>query len=820
MNETRSFPLMVSAIDNRHHAKELAALGFWVFPLVFRGKNPVTEHGHKEATLDPAEIDRLWSGRVTCNIGIATGPSRLIVIDLDIKKGAKGEESWAALVAEHGETDTYTVKTWSGGRHLYFWAREGVEIRNSQGKLGDGIDVRAEGGFVVAPPSVIREGDAHGRYEVDEDWPIEDCPDWLLERLIALARKPEPREQTGVVASSSEAEARVRELSNELAMIPVGHPGEGAVNTNSFMVGQYVGAGQIAREDAERIMLDGIAGWTWDRPGDYEKFCDKIIRSISDGMRSPRAWEAQIVQPVVGESAATSDAKQVDSAEDALRDVTDWSTNIGQAQHLHKFMDHRLIHVDGVGWFVWNVNVWNAVSQDYVLSLMSTFYRKQFQAMVSKYRETMQEKYQALAKQYKKFMNTSQQSAILKALSVTEGVFTNADELDADKELLNTPGGVVNLRTGETVTHDPKFMMTKITSGSYKPGYKHPDWEKALTGLSEESADYMQLRLGQAITGYTPEDALFMIGHGKNSKSLLLSDGTARAAGGYAAMSGPALISTGQDASAANPDKAGLRGVRLAYIEELPEAGSLSVAELKRVVETSTIKARFLHANPFEFDATHSLFVTSNYDPAVNQTDDGTWRRLCLVRFKIKFVAKPEGQHERLADPGLKRRVREGRQGQHDAIVTWLVEGAMRYFGNEAMIGEEHRPLEVAEGTQDWRMKADRIMAYYSERLVVDHASGVARNDLYADFCNFLAEHGHTKWSLETFASRFGGHELTVRAGVTTARISGSKVEALSRPMAAGTVYDSTIGRMPKQPWVYLGLRFKKDEDTSAEENS
>lgn len=806
---------MVSAIDNRHHAKELASRGFWVFPLVFRGKNPATEHGHKEATLDPAEIDRLWSGQMTRNIGIATGASRLIVIDLDIKKGSKGEESWAALIAEHGDIDTFTVRTWSGGRHLYFWAREGVEIRNSQGKLGSGIDVRAEGGFVVGPPSVVREGDAQGVYEVDEDWPIEDVPDWLLTLLVDLQRKPEPREVTGPIAGGSEVEQRVRDLSNELAMIPVGEPGEGPVNTKSFMVGQYVGAGQISRDDAERIMLDGISGWTWETSGDYEKFCDKIQRSIGDGMRNPRPWESQIVAvaEALTEDAKVSESESADAAEDALRDVTDWSTNLGQAQHLRKFMDTRLIYADQVGWFAWTGKVWNPVSEGFVLNMMGTFYRTQFRAMLAKYKDSEQEKYLGLAKQYKKFMNMSQQKSILSAMATADGIFVTADALDADKELLNTPDGVLNLRTGTSVAHDPLFMMTRITSGSYRPGFKHPDWEKALTGLSTESADYMQLRLGQAITGYTPVDALFMIGHGKNSKSLMLSDGAARAAGGYASMSGPALISTGLDASAANPDKAGLRGVRLAYIEELPEAGSLSVAELKRVVETSTIKARFLHANPFEFDATHSLFVTSNYDPLVNQTDDGTWRRLCLVRFNIKFVDKPEGPNERKSDPGLKRRVREGREGQHDAIVTWMVEGAMRYFGNEMLIEEEQRPLEVAEGTGDWRMKADRIMAYYAERLVVDHESqGVARNDLYADFTNYLAEHGHTKWSLETFASRFAGHELTVKAGVNRVRISGSKLELLSRPMSTGTLYDSTIGKMPKQPWVYTGLRFKKDE--------
>lgn len=810
---------MVSSTDNRVHAKALAARGFWVFPLVFRGKEPATQHGHKEATLDPAEIDRLWSGRQTANIGIATGPSNLFVIDIDTKKGKVGQKTWDDLLAQHGEApDTLTHRTWSGGRHLIYWRPEGVDIRNSQGTatsgLGPDLDVRADGGFIVAPPSIIREGDDHGTYEVDEDWPIEDPPDWLVE----LARKKERTvyEPTGPVAASTEVEQRVRELSNALAMIPVGDPGEGQVNNTAFMVGQYAGAGQISREDAERILLDGIAGWTWRSPGDAEKMENKILRGVAEGMASPRAWEAQrhpdATDISTGATATVVPSGPSDEDLAAMASITDWATDLGQADHLHQMLDVRLIRADGVGWFAWTGTVWNPVSEGFVLNLMGTFYRKRFKAMLEKYKATMDEKFLGLAKIYKKMMATSTQRSILAALGVADGVFTDAKELDRHKELLNTPSGVVNLRTGELSKHDPDLRMTRITAGSYRPNYRHPDWVKALTGLSEEAADYMQLRLGQAITGYTPEDAVFMIGHGKNSKSLLLSDGTARAAGGYAAMSGPALISTGQDSSAATPDKAGLRGVRLAYIEELPEAGTLSVAELKRVVETPTIKARFLHGNPFEFDATHSLFVTSNYMPAVNQTDDGTWRRLALVRFGIKFVAKPEAAHERLADPGLKRRVREGKQGQHDAIVTWLVEGAMRYFADEAKIGEEHRPVEVAISTSEWRMQADRIMAYYTERLEIDpDAPGVARQDLYADFTNYLVDSGHTKWSLETFSSRFIAHENTVRAGISKVRLFGSKVEALSRPMSAGTTFHSGLGNLPKQPWAYTGLRFKTE---------
>lgn len=76
------------------------------------------------------------------------------------------------------------------------------------------------------------------------------------------------------------------------------------------------------------------------------------------------------------------------------------------------------------------------------------------------------------------------------------------DELDADPDLLNTPSGVVDLTTGEVTPHDPELLMTKITSGSYRPGFTHIDWAKALEALPKEERDWLQCVVGRGITGH------------------------------------------------------------------------------------------------------------------------------------------------------------------------------------------------------------------------------------------------------------------------------------------------------------------------------
>jgi transposase len=171
--------------------------GVPAFPCRPGGKAPLTAHGHLEATTDPRKINALWNRYPGANIGVPTGKrSGFFVLDVD----EGGEEALAALEREHGKLPpTFTVRTGSGGRHLYFKWPEGAEIRNSVGRVGVGLDVRGEGGYVVASPS-----QTEGPYEVLDKLPMAEAPGWLLE----AAREPSRPQsgETGGATVSAEAD--------------------------------------------------------------------------------------------------------------------------------------------------------------------------------------------------------------------------------------------------------------------------------------------------------------------------------------------------------------------------------------------------------------------------------------------------------------------------------------------------------------------------------------------------------------------------------------------------------------------------------------
>lgn len=171
-------------------AAAAATRGWHVFPCQPGGKRPMTKDWEHRATADQGLVARYWPDGA--NVGIACGPSGLVVIDLDThgdlpaswqQPGVHdGTDVFTLLCEWAGETclpPTYWVITPSGGWHLYFAAPEGTEIRNSAGKLGPMVDVRAAGGYVITAGSMV---DGRAYVLADDTDPVS-LPGWIAREL-------------------------------------------------------------------------------------------------------------------------------------------------------------------------------------------------------------------------------------------------------------------------------------------------------------------------------------------------------------------------------------------------------------------------------------------------------------------------------------------------------------------------------------------------------------------------------------------------------------------------------------------------------------
>ncbi|MFE0734471.1 bifunctional DNA primase/polymerase [Streptomyces sp. NPDC058855] len=252
------------------HAIAAAERGWHVFPLRPRDKRPAGHGeracpgtgrcagGHRtpeqRATTDPDLLVAAWT-HAPYNVGIATGPSGLLVVDLDTVKATDekgtpdGVTTFEALCERAGQAVplTHRVRTARGGMHLYFTQPAGSRLGNTAGRLGKHIDTRGWGGYVVAPGSVTD----NGAYEVLDSRPPALLPEWLHRALTApreAVRTPAP-----VVIPGGGSRAAEVALKRETAAVAAAQEGErnAQLLASARAVGRFVAWGDIPRHLAE-----------------------------------------------------------------------------------------------------------------------------------------------------------------------------------------------------------------------------------------------------------------------------------------------------------------------------------------------------------------------------------------------------------------------------------------------------------------------------------------------------------------------------------------------------------------------------------------
>ncbi len=217
-----------------------AARGFAVFPVHTsrngicscgkdcgrnNGKHPRTRRGHLDATRDEDQIRQWWSECPDANIAIATGMvSNLFVVDLDSRDGVSADERLAQLRGTFGDLSvTLMVRTGSGGLHVWFrMPEDGKRVPSSQKKVGPGTDIRADGGYVVAPGSMHKSGQKYVFVEGRglDDVPLAPAPDKIVEKARGRAadgetKKKAPTYVTSPTRSPSQAPVASAPLTDE-----------------------------------------------------------------------------------------------------------------------------------------------------------------------------------------------------------------------------------------------------------------------------------------------------------------------------------------------------------------------------------------------------------------------------------------------------------------------------------------------------------------------------------------------------------------------------------------------------------------------------
>lgn len=295
-------------------ALRYASLGRAVFPLAPNTKIPLIPktqggHGCNDATLDIAVIEAWWRGCPKANVGIATGPiSGFWVLDVDPFTSPRATEWLAAMVDRYGPLPvTPEARTLKGGRHICFlWDDEypvgnRCEPRDDSGEKILGLDVRGDGGYIVAPPSYVIDEKWGKTWKGKYEWlpdrklsevPLAKAPQWLVDVVMKKASKhgPQPAFVPRERREGDGFRYGHKALDDECEKVRTAPPGtqDNQIRDSCFKIGMLVAGGEIPREEAESALINAAMAIPA-QSRTHSQIVDKVRRIMGVGEQTPRS---------------------------------------------------------------------------------------------------------------------------------------------------------------------------------------------------------------------------------------------------------------------------------------------------------------------------------------------------------------------------------------------------------------------------------------------------------------------------------------------------------------------------------------------------
>jgi putative DNA primase/helicase len=309
-------------------------------------------------------------------------------------------------------------------------------------------------------------------------------------------------------------------------------------------------------------------------------------------------------------------------------------------------------------------------------------------------------------------------------------------EFDAEPMALNTPDGIIDLRTAGTRPHRRDYL-TRVTAVSPDFAATPVMWLRFLGEVfAADTAviSFVRRLLGYFATGEVREQILaFFFGDGRNGKSTLI-DLLLWLFGDYA-MKAPASLLMMQRGERHPTDIASLAGARLAVSNEIDEGAYWDESKLKELTGDIRLTARFMRQDYFAFNATHKHVVAGNHRPQVRSVDAALRRRLLLIPFTAKF----EGSRR---DPDMLAKLK----AEGPAILAWIVQGAQEWHEKGLQA-----PDTIRQASEDYAVAMDTLGAWIEECCETDPAADAKASLLYHSFHEWKAARGEvavseTRW--------------------------------------------------------------------------
>lgn len=690
------------------------------------GKHPRTYNGVKAATDDINQLREWYQQWPNANWGLATGmPSGVIVIDIDERKGGfQSFDEYEQMRRGSGDFgSTLIANTGGGGRHIFLKAD--TVIRNRVNWL-PGVDIRADGGYVILAPGTHISG---GMYSwANWGMPIMTAPDDFMYAM-----------KEGGNAGSFDTSI-IRDLSVDDFLDGVD---EGGRDDTIFRMACRLRR-QLGDNRAAVTVLCLQAAANSNPPFSQEEAMRKVEQAF-------RQDHSDLENDIF---------KNGDDNDRPLAHLTD----MGNRDRFIDAFGDDYRYVIGLGWHKWGDDGWHRVD-DLVphrdAQTVPDIIRLEAQGVAD-----IQNR-QRFVRWAKDSESSGKIAAIMTLARGHERIKKGVEDFDNDPYALASANGMIDLRTGDIRPFTRDDLFTKNTRIVYERGYVEPKWQRFLEDITEgdpELMEYLQMATGYSLTGSIQEECFFIVsGRRQTGKSTFIT-AIESALGSYHQTASTELFMKRYGKEAPREELVKLAGSRLVTSEELPEGERFDDALLKRITGGSTLSARYLYQESFDYIPQFKLWLATNFDPITS--DSAMFRRIKRVPFNVTI---PDAKKDRT----LKAFVRDRSSGAK-AVLAWAVEGAIKYI--EA--GKLEQPLQVTMATVNYEQEQDSFSHFLNETFELVDGEMMSEVTIYSLHADWAKRNGERQMKRPQFAQKMRerGFELHIDEASNTRFIKNLRI--------------------------------------------
>lgn len=376
------------------------------------------------------------------------------------------------------------------------------------------------------------------------------------------------------------------------------------------------------------------------------------------------------------------------------------------------------------GWYRWNRNVWREDDDGHMMreAIRSTDQMK----------GTDDEGLDKFATQSRKIERLN---AAIKIAANMPGMTKKRSAFDTFDQLINTKSCVVNISTGVTTSHDPKYMMTRLMGASFDPEATCPQFQKFMEEVLPDAAvrAYVQRAVGYSLLGKADQRALFLIYGPPGTGKSAFMDIMTKVFGDYATVAPAGTFKESRDKGPSD-DVHRLRGKRFVATSETGERAAFDEDLIKRITGNDTMTTRALYQKHQEWTPECAVWIATNHAPRFTSDDDAIWRRAKMIPFLTQFT-QGDGSKE---IPGLARKIVAA---EANGILNWILEGLADFVAQG--LGE---PQTVKDAANTHRQQSDSVSNFLDDKV----SDGIL--ELGADHEIGTTElHGmYTEWAKQT----------------------------------------------------------------------